>query len=33
MGGRTDEKRHGAEFVAMYHKSGMTQRAIAEAIE
>jgi DNA-binding XRE family transcriptional regulator len=32
MASRNDEKRHNDEFVALYHKSGMTQRAIAEAI-
>jgi DNA-binding transcriptional regulator LsrR (DeoR family) len=32
MTGRRNEERHNAEFVALYHKSGMTQRAIAEAL-
>jgi DNA-binding XRE family transcriptional regulator len=32
MGSRKDEKRHNAEFVALYHKSGMTQRDIAAVI-
>jgi hypothetical protein len=32
MGSRTDERRHNDDFVALYHKSGMTQRPIAEAL-
>lgn len=32
MTGRKNEERHNAEFVALYRKSGMTQRAIAEAL-
>jgi transposase len=32
MGSRQDEKRPNAEFVALYHKSGMNQRDIARAL-
>jgi hypothetical protein len=32
MGSRQDEKRHNDEFVALYHKSGMNQRDIAQAL-
>jgi DNA-binding transcriptional regulator LsrR (DeoR family) len=32
MGSRQDDKRHNDEFVALYHKSGMNQRDIAQAL-